>query len=706
VTAEELIQKTRDQRSRGRLEEALVSVERAVQADPHSATAWWELALTRAQAEDLAAAIPSLRKTIELAPHFAPAWDWLGDALIEDGDRDEALECYERALKEDPKRVETLITLHKLYKESGNEDKERPILQALDELTELDLFDVHRLGNQLYASKDYDAAVQRYKRCTGLPQLATSAYFNMGLAYSKSTVSQDADAVDALRRVLELDPEHQRALDLLKHLLPRLTLLRERVLTSGARLLDSSDCYARYLSPIELLDLGDCVSEAELDLKALQKAKKRVLHEIDLEEGRIPWIDGLQIDRSRAISLCEELSDPRLRGYHTTVFQNTELLEFLSRGQLAHFLVHPSRSPMETLGRLEADPQGFAAWLSPIFAAQFDAVFVEALRRKHVSLIEALLDGRRWVLPGDADRCFEGADREVPSLLEPLRKAARQVESEAPTVAGVSAILNEGRCAEILGLLPTHFHETQTEATGLVRSIAIAAYNNHGDAELAKAILKLSQSFSFKSPILTHQIEEDSEALENLIREERKDECRLTLNKQRLEITKEGARLGEEFIATKDVTSVRWGMVVDRSSGRGVITQHMVIGGGGRVLNIQWRAGENEEDQQKFFKQLVDAVIVYLMPGVMLRLEAAIDAGATIRFGPVRVTKNGVQIAHSGWFSTKLVDIPWPRLDSDVANGGLVLKDMSSPKVSARLPLHETDNAFPLFFLAARRKKD
>ena len=78
---------------------ALAVLERAVQLQPDSALAWHALGNAQRMADDLEAAEVAFRKAIALTPGYATAWVNLGAIVRLLGRSDEAITCYEQAVK-------------------------------------------------------------------------------------------------------------------------------------------------------------------------------------------------------------------------------------------------------------------------------------------------------------------------------------------------------------------------------------------------------------------------------------------------------------------------------------------------------------------------------------------------------------------------------------------------------------------------------
>lgn len=598
---------------------------------------------------------------MDLAPSFTFGWHRLGCAYKKTGQTDEAVNCWERATEIDPERVETLELLLSTYRErkkAGDEEKVFDVLKLIDAQGVLGTDEVNRLGIEYHKRKDYYQSIIYFRRYASEAP-GPIGLFNLGLAYNAREIGQDADAIDAWSRALLRDPSYDKAKVEIDRAIKPLLDLKYKIQRYGKPLVSEGQWYVNYINPYELLALED-VDPWGIDIKQVQKAKKALMQEIDLEDGRVEWMPGLKIDRSMAMKVADELSEEWSRYWHHIVFECKPLLDFLSRGSLEHFFVDANQCPTEVLDALDEHSEDFAPWLSKLFAPQYDMVLTEAIQRKDIASVECLLDGRRWVIPEDEDKCFEGAHRQVEKLVMPLQKASEVSERIKPSVASVQKVLADGNLGSILAILPMAFQQDQSKAATLVRSISIDSYNHHGDASLAKEVLVLARAFVQRSPSLLHRLDEDMVTLNEKIAEERKDESSITLSGQDYSIKREGVKFANTSIPIKEIETIRWGISVTRSNGVATYAFSMSVGGrGSTVARLAWSSSSNVETQKALFNKFVEAAFSYVMPTVMEKLNTELNRGSRLQIGPASVSKSGITFTIKGWFSDKEALCPW-----------------------------------------------
>jgi len=698
--AQNFTKKATTLRNEGRIEEALLSARKATSLDPEDPNAWWQLALCQEQKEGLAASINSLKKTVEFAPSFAGGWCQLGLAYKKTSMLDKAIECYERALEEDESHVRTLKLLETALADrdfAQDKNSRIRILGTLNELEELDATTSFSYAYLLSEQKDYLAAIKIYALCTQISSSPKGSYNN--LAHSFEQLGRDLDAIDAYRKSYSLDESYELPKNNILKILPKLIKLREKVILKSPYL-DLENSFKHYINPFELLGLDD-PNEIEGDTKIFQKYKQALYREIELEDGKVDWISGLSIDKSKAMVICEQLSDPIQFKYHKAIFENKALCGFLSRGNLEHFLVDPE--PAQPVILVHELDQDMLAWLGGYFAEQYNIVFSKAIDNGDLEVIECMLDGRRWILAEHEDRCFEGALRVIERMIDPLEKLANSAKENIKfRLTDVQNVLNNKNLQKILRLLPAEFSEIHATVYRALRSLSIGMYNSHSEPETALAIIELGRFITEKSPVIAHQFEEDIKALQDKIKEEKANEAHLTFGNKTLDITKDGVAYDGKKISTNDITAARWGMVVTSNTPRTISFTIAFKDRFNTDINVTWSSSKVEE-QKKLWRNLVDATIHYLLDDLIKNFNQRLDAGIKTLVGPLLITSSGVEFEVDGWFSKKKIFCPWRRLSTEIDNGSLIVKDSSDNKASVQLSLETVDNAFVLHFIASQK---
>ena len=574
---------------------------------------------------------------------------------------------------------------------------ERP--EELGDLNGLSEFELAWRGNMHYRAEAHWDAIEYWERAAAKSSRPAFLYFNQGLAYNQR--GQDADAVDMWRRALNFDASYEPARRELKRAAPRLLTLADEACRDGDTVVNRKRWYASYLSPLELLDLADDVDLT--DERQMRKRRKALLHEIELQDGRLPWLPGTIIERSRALSVLGELDDFRLRRNHALVYSDKRLLAFLSRGVHRHFLVDTESlltihkpENLSVLEDIARNPE-FRAWLSGYFAQQYGQVLALAINRKSLPVIECLMSGRRWVLPSQEDDCFERARRMVDGLIERISDARKEAAAKKPRFDEIERLLDRINLISILNLLPTFFESQQTAAVGELRQLSIECYNIHRDSALSRQILDLTRRFRFKTPDLSHQLDKDYEQIENLINEEKKYELQVKIGRVTWEIAKNGIRNGNNYIGIDEVVGVR--LSADETSGWFVRTVHYFFGfrgERGERVSFRWK------DQAWIHRDMLNACLAYVVPHLVARMERKIARGETVRIGPFAVTNSGVSFK-AGLLFTRWQHVPWPHADIRVRHGTVFVADRRRSKVRTSCSVDGSENIVVLSALAERK---
>jgi cytochrome c-type biogenesis protein CcmH/NrfG len=339
-----------------RYTEALPLLMAAAQAAPGDQSLWQQAILAASwtgahtQAADLAQQA--------LLHHPQSDWTWrqLGSELTAVDRLPEAADALRQAKRLNPEAPFLWRHIATLCRKQEDLEGEISALSTLVALEAADSNDLNQLGIAHHNHRNMARALVFYRLAAAI-DTNPSALFNMGLVFNDPEVSQDADASDAFRRVLSIDPSHKRAPERLEATKRKLVPLAAAARPLAMNLLQRDELFRFYINPFELLQLSPPDASGEMDIKAVQRAKKRLLQEIELNDGAVSWLENCHIDRSRALEAEDALHDATLREYHREVFGNAPLLRFLTRGDIGHFLYSDDYFPERTLERTEGTPE-------------------------------------------------------------------------------------------------------------------------------------------------------------------------------------------------------------------------------------------------------------------------------------------------------------------------------------------------------------
>ncbi len=486
--------------------EAIPLLKLAAEAFPKDVSLWKDLALAASSVARHDEAVEYASQGTKHHPSDGWLWRQLGCDLIALGRLDEAEDALNKALIVDPGAPWVWRYFARLHRTRKSYAAEAEAFEKLNALGKAESNDLNMLGIAYHRHGNFAKAIYYYRRsATASP--GTS--YLMGLVFQHPDVSQDVDATDAFRREFLLNPNHDKAKEHLEVLKQKLIPLAIRARKAAIGLIQPDECFRFYVSPFEALNLNDVDDVDSLDPKVVQRAKTKLLSEIELYVS-VSWLDDYRLDRARAIALVGELDDPTKRFYHFAIFQNKPLLRFLTRGEIEHFLYSDDYFPQETLELLDDDSE-FEDFISKPFAQQYDLLLSRGIDRFELDVVEALFDGRRWVTAADQDACYQRTEKWVADLVEGIHK--KRIASEA----GESTIdakelgdwLSRYGITTIFNLLPAHFRPRQNELVREIRLLGVSWYNQHDDAEMSRDVLAVCKQFRFKSEELNQRLEKD-----------------------------------------------------------------------------------------------------------------------------------------------------------------------------------------------------
>lgn len=700
LTAGELVQKSIELRKEKRFEEALAASLAATAADAKNADGWWQTALNRISLNDYKSAISSLNKTIDLAPEFSGGYIRLAEILIEQNtDMNEAKSLLKSALKISPDSESAIKSLIRILHKEDIKEQDNDEIMLLERLRDMESdIDFNRLGVLYWRNDRVLSALETWKE--GLTYYdQQEMMFNLGLAYQNQLINQPLDAIDIWRITEAKYPNYDVVGKSLTPLLNRTKEYEPQILKEGMDTLESSQWYSIYVNPIALLGFGksqNCIS-VNHEPKEIIKLKKRLLTEIELEDGAISWIPSLVIDRARAITLCDEILDQSSWQKHLNIYNNRALMNFLHTGNIEHFTLSRDDHSDKTLDLLRDDPE-FTHWLSQYFSEQFNIVAQKLISTNKLACIRALFSGRNWSTHEGIELSLTNSRRVLETKINLIEDFYARSQKRMGSLSELKSILERTKLIEIINEIPIQLQDIQNKTSNTLRKISILAVNNYDESELGKSILNIISDIKIKSDAVTKQIADDIKTIDNILKEEEKYEVKLVSNNVAWQITKNGIAHGEIFVNKEHITSVRWGM---NSLDNGRSRDYLIAftGKENREHKFNWTASKNLDQNDEFFMNYVRASIAYIVPTLCGKISDKLNAGETVIIDDILLTKTDIRIRVKKWFSTSEVIVKWANLEADISQGCVWLYDKLNSKTKFSLSIRDIPNAVLFEFL-------
>ncbi|HEY4416723.1 MAG TPA: tetratricopeptide repeat protein [Verrucomicrobiae bacterium] len=701
--------------------EAIPLLKSAANSFPEDGILWRELVTAAKDFGQIESAIEFAKQAIQHHPRCDWLWRNLGGQLIEAEKLDEA----EQALNNSKALNATAPWLWqyfaKLYQKRRNYEAEIKAWEHLRGLNGLTAVDLHHFGIAYYNHGNHAKAIELFRATIAANANDATIWLNLGVAFNHPEVAQETDAADAYRCALAINPQSERAQAGLETVKKKLLPLAERAQNEITALNQTGRRFQFYANPFEVFPLDSVDGLSALDPKLIQRAKNQLLGEIELSDGKVSWLGNEIIDRARALALENELYDGEKRRFHWAVFENKRLLRFLTRGEVGHFLYSDEYFPQKTLQLLDATPE-FRAFISKPFARQYNLLLNRAFEKSASATVEALFDGRRWVLPEDEDICFEGALKQIGDMVSQFGELAEQGKKLKIEPEKIRELLSQKNLFHLFNLLPATFafRQAQGQLISHIRTLGIDYYNEHADLEIAVQVIGLCQKFRFKDAKLNQQLTEDIKALEKIQNVNRRYSfSALVRRNETVSISNAGIKCGGNSINATEVKTLRWGIYIRRVNG--ITTEHsytLVVNSAQGCLQVRWdKSGlmgamknlfQKKDDivpisqletkeQELHFRKMIDAVVHHLVRPLVTRVVQQLEAGESIDIGSCLITKSGITF-RAGIF-LKQYDISWHDAETQMSNGGVAVYNRQNRRARISMSARDTDNAVILPFL-------
>lgn len=610
--------------------------------------------------------------------------------------------------------------------------------------------DWNKLGCARERDGDFEGGLAAFRRAALAAPMESAYSFNIALMHERS--GRVLDAFHACRHALRLDSSYESA----KKMLPRLEQALERppeppppptglvykfTCPHCAQRISSDDSVARtqvncpscggafcappappppreigphdYVNPytlfnvpgifglVEVFDWFHRPKRWEEILGSLNRSKRALKAELELNDGRLSWLPELIITEAVMHRVLSELDDDGWHPHHWVIFRLPLLNRFLMHGEPAYFF-SPAEAPYPIVAELlgantaEAGHPEFMAFLGPYFGGRWGQAIKQALDKEDYEKTRALFSSSPPVRAADLDEALEPVRRHFARRRETLKTVAEAIEAGKGTPPDPRLSL-AGREARLLNVLPSSLGSKIREDMGYAyRNISVAQANHRSDYIASEQALKAAESFHV-SVTLQQRLAEDGTAIAGLLRRDAEAKFRLQqqtlcltltnwFRKRSLAITPERFSWGEESLAAEDMDGVRYGITIHYTNGArtSVDTLLALRGGNGVIVSTTW-LGED------YFSQAARSVLALYARHIVPKVVALIEKGG-YEIGHLRLTKEGVAFK-SGLIFTKPQFIPWREVVTIFGAGAVELHSRFNLKVRTSVNCREYWNA-------------
>lgn len=248
-----------------------------------------------------------------------------------------------------------------------------------------------------------------------------------------------------------------------------------------------------YINPIELLNLKKDLT-SDFDGLTIRKAKKVLLAEIELSDTDTTNHNGVELTKSDCLRAIDDLDDKDKRDFHLFIFQNKDLNNFLSKGDLSFF----NNYKTESIYKITE----FIDFVSPYFAQQYEKALSKNFKNNQLNNVRKLLSVKPIVNEAYFDECFKSTyavikeiEKEIIQVTKEIEnKNSKHIENDFEDLPG---LLNEKINVDLLNLLPAFFQSLRNQFAQTIRNLARDLNNDpHREYKIAFRIIEIANNIS------------------------------------------------------------------------------------------------------------------------------------------------------------------------------------------------------------------
>ena len=256
----------------GRLDEAIVQYQKALEIYPDSAEAHNNLGSALFQKGRVDEAIAQYQKALQINPDHAQAHYNLGIALMQKGRVDEAIAQYQKALQINPDFADAHNNLGSALMQKGRVDEAIVQYQKALEIRPNYVEAYNNLGNALFQKGRVDEAIAHYQKALAIQPDYAIAHNSLGLALLQK--GQVDEAINCFQQALVIQPNYVKAQNNLAWVLATSPEASVRNGTRAVDLAQQADRSCNGNNPVVAKTLAAAYAEAGRFPEAMDTARR------------------------------------------------------------------------------------------------------------------------------------------------------------------------------------------------------------------------------------------------------------------------------------------------------------------------------------------------------------------------------------------------------------------------------------------------
>lgn len=247
-----------------------------------------------------------------------------------------------------------------------------------------------------------------------------------------------------------------------------------------------------YINPIDLLNLKQ--ESFAFDNLLIKRAKKTLLAEIELSDSETINHSGIELTKSDCLRAIDELDHKDKRDFHLFIYQNKDLNNFLTRGDLAFFQTYM----VESIYKLK----DFVDFISPYFSEQYARALSKNFKNNQTTKVKHLLSVNPIVNEAYNEACYKSTYSVVKELENEIIEITKSIENKKSKYfenhfEDLPDEVKKKVNIEILNLLPPYFQSLRNQFAQSIGNLARDLNNDpHKAYKQAYQIIEIAKDIS------------------------------------------------------------------------------------------------------------------------------------------------------------------------------------------------------------------